>query len=828
MNVKKAVKKVLALGIGSVMMGATVLSAMAADLSNFPAPFVQNGAYNAWIVVGQGAQVPDVIGAIDIGTRLQYEMRVPVSGSSGSAATVTVTGDAARVQTSTDILEFGEYLGEVKEVFTDSDLSALADGKISNNKGTFTYNQYIELSSTAGLRTRYVEDTDRDETSDYLYVNDAEQLYVYNLEFPTPIESDIDGNNKLDDLEDKSLTILGKTYTITTANVDAANDDVQLELMGGDVSDTLYEGETKTYTIGGKDYEVTVSYIGTVSSTTKVKFQIVYDGKTEVTSSLAASETYVLDDKTEVGVRDALEQNDYSGTQKDFVEFYMGANKMVLKDTDYTSTGAGGQSVEVGSESLSDLTVQIVADDSTSDELKINKIEVTAVSPDEIFIPAGGMLSDELDTDKKGVLFTQNFDFKYSGLTQPATEDVVFKTSGDTKYVLQFTTKSGEEIEMPLLNATKNNNGVVGADRGRLVSTEFAAGGKFNASILRYDYMLLGDASKAPDKRYTYLMRYKSYDADTRELQFENIGSGETVKYTLNAANETNILLGGKQFNVYVNATEAGSDHAPIWVDLDASGTANDIAMNATTKSGVWFQVPEALTETSTPGNVVFHVPTDQLDDDVTSDTITVVLDVEADAQYNVDLGTTITGVSLGQIGSSDSYKGYSPYGIFVEEERPTSSPDTVKLTIPLSQVESQAFVTSGAVQSTAVEGDTSGSSFSIAPIAVGAAKLDSEASGWKSRNVIAVGGPCANTVAAEMMGNPSPCGAGFEAGKAKIKLYENSGKVAMLVAGYSAEDTLRATRVVGNYKAYPNFKGMEVEVSGTSLTDITVSAPMN
>jgi hypothetical protein len=76
-------------------------------------------------------------------------------------------------------------------------------------------------------------------------------------------------------------------------------------------------------------------------------------------------------------------------------------------------------------------------------------------------------------------------------------------------------------------------------------------------------------------------------------------------------------------------------------------------------------------------------------------------------------------------------------------------------------------------------------------------------------------------------MGNPAECAAGFEDGKAMVKLFEHSnGKVALLVAGYSAMDTRRASRVVARYDSYTNFKGTELEVTGTSLSDIRVGAP--
>ena len=59
------------------------------------------------------------------------------------------------------------------------------------------------------------------------------------------------------------------------------------------------------------------------------------------------------------------------------------------------------------------------------------------------------------------------------------------------------------------------------------------------------------------------------------------------------------------------------------------------------------------------------------------------------------------------------------------------------------------------------------------------------------------------------------------------FKLFQNGEHVAMLVAGWSKEDTRRATRVVSEYQNWADkLVGMEVVVTGTSLSDIDVSAP--
>ena len=103
---------------------------------------------------------------------------------------------------------------------------------------------------------------------------------------------------------------------------------------------------------------------------------------------------------------------------------------------------------------------------------------------------------------------------------------------------------------------------------------------------------------------------------------------------------------------------------------------------------------------------------------------------------------------------------------------------------------------------------------------------LDTEVEDIKAQDVIIVGGPCVNVVAAEIMGWPLKCDQDFEPGKAKIKLFkglEGQGdNVALLVAGYAAADTTIAGAVLSNYKDY-DLKGNELEVAGTVLNDVVI-----
>ncbi len=806
-GIRTGINKIAAIGVGVVMLGATLLGAGAQDLTEFPSPFVDDGNFNSKIVVGENALIPDVIGAIDISARLQYDMRSP-TGENGEE--VVISGDSEQIRTPTDILEFGEQLGEVKEVFTYSDLDALSGSNLRNSKGTFEYSQNIELPETQGLMVSYAENQD-DETDIYMMISNNQELYTYSLDFSVPLESDIDGS-ELEDLNEEEIMILGKTYTISSTEVDTGSNSLTIELLGGEISDFLNQGESGTYEIDDTEYEVEVRFIGESAGEDQVQFQVTYDGTTEITQTLAAGETYLLEDGTEVGIREILRQGAFAG-EPDYVEFYMGADTITLSDDDYTDI-ADGSSLEVNQDSLNEVTVQIRADDSTSGQLDISGIEITALSPDDLFIPEGGMLSQELETDEAGILFTQNIDFSFEGITGRNPESVMIEDDSDDQYDLVFTNMAGNEITIPLWRAVSANGAIPGNDDGMLWTEQDADTTPY---IETDDFFLVGDGTKQPDRRYTYLLQYEGYDSGDNEINIRNLGTDETLTYTLDEENQAQIILGGKQFTV--NLTDPNTDDADIWVDLDGNGDADAVKMNATTSTGAWIEVPGVNpanpAQEQNSANLVIHMPPEKMDDELSYETITLGLDV---SDSEVDLSTTIdsSGETLGllQVGDSDLYRTYSYYGAIVEEDR-SGNTDSLEIEIPSSQAEAQVFLTSGEV--VVRTGDSAEGPYSISQIPAPVAVLDTEVDDIDDDNYIVVGGPCANNVAMELLGNPEPCREDFDEGQARIQLFEHAnGNVAMLVAGYNGEDTRKAARVVYNYDEYPEFAGTFVEVSGT------------
>lgn len=83
------------------------------------------------------------------------------------------------------------------------------------------------------------------------------------------------------------------------------------------------------------------------------------------------------------------------------------------------------------------------------------------------------------------------------------------------------------------------------------------------------------------------------------------------------------------------------------------------------------------------------------------------------------------------------------------------------------------------------------------------------------SKNIISIGGPCANKITAQIMSIPTSwpeCAEGFKNGTGRIILYNKWNKTQLVIAGFSAEDTKKAANVISKYNEF-NLSGYEIEI---------------
>src|SRR3989344_2275063 len=868
MKIKRMVKRLFAVGAGATMLGATVMGAMAADLGNYPDMFVTNGAFNGFFVVGEAAAALDNLASLDIATGMKV-------ASGASTTTATVEGDSWKVGTESKFLELansnatasalvGEDFRNIVTFIGDDELGALADSTWSTNENDYDYQQFMffdeegEGVSATSRIVKYVENDD-DKTADHLLFKSSQQIARYKMEFSSTAQSDVTDSTGtsdttgtyLDDFENTDLNIMGQDYSVVLARraslgADLNQNGVKLTLMGGSTRDTLLEGEAQTYTVGDKAYEVTVSFV----DTDEAKF--IVNG--ESTNKLKVGETYTLSDKSEVGVSEILYQ-DYAGGVHQ-ATFFVGAQKMILQDQDISAIGTGEKKITIGSEDIDGSSVFITGtDDNTT--FTISTIEVNMTADDDFFVGMGEKLSDVIANtgEEKEVLMGGQFDIEYLGLTGETTHDLRLKSSSARRYKLQLFDGDGNQVDIPVAYAEAQYNLTVSEDtatggRGndkRLVLNESIAAstiGNFTqGEIFKDDYFVVtgGTQDDATDGgAKSYLLQYKGSDktSDTSpKIKFKNVGNGETLESSATAPANTGtvatIKVGGHSFIVQ-NATVTTSDDFRINVDMDGSGAigaseklitfVDSYGSECTFTDFTYNHTSYSFGNGNATGEDFFEIRGDSPNTNDYDNWVPSTVTLNITAAAGPEVRASLAGLTLvTPDGETEISYGYTSMGSFVTLQAPSSDPQEITMAYPKIQRLPQVYFTSGA---TSAGKGASGNMVSVT--VVDASKLDSEVSNVEAQNLITVGGPCVNTVSAELMGNPASCAEGFTPGKAMIKLWEHAnGNVAMLVAGYSGADTRLAGRILANTPSkITSVGGSEVVIEGTTASDATVGAP--
>jgi hypothetical protein len=839
MKIKRMVKRLLAVGTGVTMLGATAMGALAADLSNYPDMFVSDGTFDGFLVVGENAKPVDNLAMTDIAAAMKYR------GSSGKS-TVSVEGDAWKVATGAEWLEVNESIGPsgaagVVDYIGGTELAALADGLLSNSKGNFDYTQKLVFDNAVGSQGRaWFQENDDDEVGLFWKITDGEQIGLYELDFSTDAESDIDASdsNSLKDFEDKTLTIMGQTYTLTTATFsNAATGQVKLVFMAGAASGTLLEGDTGTYSIGDNSYDVTVTYV----DETNVAFTV----NGESTGKLEDGETFTMSDGNEIGVSDILYQNYAGGVHQG--SFFIGANKLEIKD-EINDTAYSSTEVKVNEETIDGATPYIkgtiVTDPvgtTTDGELKIDFIRINMTAQDDIYLGPGDKLSKDSELAEPQLLFTENWDFEYHGTDPSSVKDHTFRLqkAGDDKYELKFTAQDGNDVTLPLMFVSADNEVQLGKKSGDNLALNVG----YNITDDDYFFLANKDTDVAGNSdAVVTLLQYqssKNNGDDSQTIKFKNLNNGETIIKTFDDDCVFDISLEGRTHN-FINATDSpcasdnweirltSTDYAhdtPLVGNVshinlrDASGAKLDIY---NTESGVSANQTDGVHVTNGVGLIfdLVYDDTDLLDDHTsTSETVWSYNLSETGSSEVTAAVLTDSAWSVSDPDDTDVTWKYSNTGVLTKHVAASGVPVELEVTVPSKSREVLAYVTSGATESvSSATGDLTSVEF------VDATKLDSEVASATAQNLVVVGGPCVNSVAAELLGNPANCAEGFTPGKARVKLIANGDNMAMLVAGYSGADTRLAGKVVAN--RWTELSGDEVEIEGTTYSDATIGAP--
>ncbi|MBM3247619.1 hypothetical protein FJZ17_03730 [Candidatus Pacearchaeota archaeon] len=757
-------KKIASVLATTVMLGSTVAFAAAA----WPAPFVSSGAADAAVVYG--ATSADLAAAADLGAALDKSVTV-------SSGTISGDGDKYLLEKTSTKLQLGNGITDVVSSAIDDDElpTLLKEGKyMDDDNDEFDYTQKITLANSS---VTMFEDNDykSDEPTVGIRIASAATVLNYSLEFTDqPLWTD---------LETTDIPMMGKEYYV----LDAVNI-TSLTLLDSAEKVTLSEGETKTVTIGSKSYETSIAFIGSTS----VKLTV--NGQT--TNSLATGNTFKLSDGTYVGIRE-INTQDYAGGIKQ-VEFGIGSGKLKLTN---------GADVEINDNSIPRLGANLTS----SSDGKLSQIRINWAADGDLFVAPGK------EAEMPGFKAVK---LVWGGFEMPKEEVITVKSGGDDYIMLDNfpLDTSTEDIDVLYTNSTANYTGYPGKAADKQLRTS-------NSTVITFDtdtdqYFVASWADSRDSE--SYLMRatsfkvdnninkttleyrkdgaWKEFGTDKKEADTASIGSVELTLGDVDYNGKSVVLtITSGSFNTLYSA-EGLKVYLPWQTTMQqATGAVNCSAITWTTG----LIGPVVVTNATASANATCYQSTYALamveenkDGDVASGRqINFTLGFNSASTPEVSM-TGVVGESSAseEIGSTDVFRSFV-YSALASEMLfdKSGDQDWAKLIYHGGQSIAKVYLTAPSV--------TSGASGAIRVV------KDTEVDSVKSMNLVVVGGSCINTVAAKILGSETPvCGAawaektGAGAGKYLVQVAAspvNSAKIAMLVAGYDAADTVNAVAKV-------------------------------
>ena len=245
-EIKGKIKVVAAALAGGLMLGATMAGAVAANLGNLPAPFVQNHQMNAQIVIGANAAVADVIAAAQVAAALGENM---VSAATTGGTTTTTGGRTEDALMGKKLTYTGQFPTTMKKTH----ISTLDEGKVTFQSTDYDYREELVLGNTAKILTGQDDrDKDYDTTKAFLEVKKGD--VEYKLNFYGTSKPIVNASSTSDPLE---VTVLGHDLKI----VGASPSDQSITAEVGTKLNALHIGDSAT--VAGKT--LTVDDIGSGS-----------------------------------------------------------------------------------------------------------------------------------------------------------------------------------------------------------------------------------------------------------------------------------------------------------------------------------------------------------------------------------------------------------------------------------------------------------------------------------------------------------------------------------------------------------------------------------
>ncbi len=476
--------------------------------------------------------------------------------------------ESAQISTNVNKLELNENLGDVVEVLTENDLDALKDGVISTSEGSTRYSQYIRFKNSDFSSGKVVHDENEDgEVGNYLFFEGDEVIYEYEIQFDQGLNSDV-LNSRLEDLEGRSMYILGRKYTIVSAAL--SGETVELRLMSGSKIDTIEEGETKAYLVDGNEY--------------RIELRLLDDENQRAIFSVNGNEVGTMRKGDTVSIGNLLlglteTYQSEAGEGSDMVRFSLGAEQIVLKDN--AGDNAFTTGVKINSRSVSAGSVKIKGQ-TISGGYKISSIKyrlkADADRGGDVYIPEGHVLSEYIE-DSLGII--GGWDIAYKGITSrgSGTESIIrLNPSGDDEYRLSFINNKGDSYNFPFVQNVGGSL-VIGDDDDTLHFIESSSASDFKVS--QGDWVVMTNRNDRGGT--TNILRFSSVDASNKQLHFDDLATGsKTMTYsgTEGSNAQGDLVVSGNSYKIFVGPAPDYKLAVDLTDDGSLSGREASIVVN--------------------------------------------------------------------------------------------------------------------------------------------------------------------------------------------------------------------------------------------------------
>lgn len=771
-------------------------SALAADyaLSDFPAPFVEDGSPSFLIIVGSGGTASgiaqDLSGLINVAVRLGGETVTTEGG-----ATTTVSGGLQVAAPGSD-LNYGEAIKDIiptgfgYSVFPNMLEKATYSDSEGDNDNEETYTQTLDFTAGHDIVLDTDDNEDEKPIGTYMYIVDGTVLYTYTIEFTNPIDV-----ADAADMENTEIEILGKAYTISDVGY-SGSAVTSLELLGGASEATVNDEETLTVTLGGTEYEITPSIYGTAS----VTFTVEYDGTVETTDEMAESETEELGDGTEIGVRDILYSE--KETKTSAVTFYLGAQKVTMTT---------GGSVKLNDDEIDDWDTDVTI---TSSSSELTKIEYTLTPEDDLWLGIGEEWVDPVFGAWK-IMFT--------GLEDEPNEEFTASASGDDG-LLKVYDIAGNEVEIPFIVDATDNKGLLGDElaSGFAVTangTAASAGDGGNFMLTTGDSCTGTSAITACEGVYFLAVNIGGQARVIEIKDIDTTGSGGTIDFKDHTTGEL------WEEKAYTNQDGSALDTISLGsfmeIDITVNETAYEIVMTDI-NDFVGDATPNSLFATSLSGEIGIEFDGDDVVVNVFEDDGNEIFDFTFN-DVTDDMEIETSDATLKEDDDSDTKWGLdsTKWGALMTWD--SEDKDDLSIMYPAEQVIGDVFVAPESATSS-----TSGDVGRTGVIKSNVAVVDTDVTSTQKSNYhfILGGGPAVNKLTAEALGLSYPtygADSGIPEDGFMIKLVEDAfveGQHALVIAGWEAEQTTEAmskvqanmASVSGDTYYYPSAPAEEEE----------------